>query len=209
MPEKVIILGSGPKGKLGWGKISKDDFVIACNGALTCQVPKIDIWAAMDPSLHTQKYFSDLMFDYYRKYYLRKLDLSHESIGKGYPIPVMEGSRVARYFPWVRCVFELRKPAMMAINNVDPHRGYLRPGCTIAGAMVQMAYLLGSKKIFLCGIDMFGNIYHDGSKHKKPERAGKAWGVVGIFNKMMRNLENKGIEFYTLSETLLDVKRYE
>ena len=206
-PERVVILGSGPKGVSEWDRITDDDFVIALNGAITCDVPHINVWGAMDPTLHTQKYFQDLMLEHYREYYLKGYDLSPQAVGNKYPIPIMEKERVARWFPWVQCVFNLIRPAMMKPNNIFPHKGYLRPGCTVAGAFVQLAYWRGTKEVVLCGIDMFGDKYHDGSKHKQRKRAGAAWGVVGIFNEMMRHLEKEGMRFQTLSETQLDLEK--
>jgi len=205
LPERVVILGSGPRGKQGYDKIDDDDFVISLNGAITCPV-NTTLWMAMDPTLQGQKYFRDLMEWHYNNYYLTGHDLTQNSIGLGYPIPVMEKLRVARYFPWVRCTFELRKPEMMRENNVAPGTNYLRPGCTVAGAAIQLAYLTGSKKIALCGIDMYGNTYHDGSRHKQLKRKDNQWSTVPVFNSLMRHLEKLGLSFTTLSATKLDVK---
>ncbi|MCK4640830.1 MAG: hypothetical protein KAU06_05800, partial [Candidatus Marinimicrobia bacterium] len=112
-PERVVILGSGPKGISEWGRITSDDFVIALNGAVTCDVCHINVWAAMDPTLHTQNYFRDLMLQHYNEIYLRGYDLSPQALGNKYPIPIMEKYRVAKFFPWIKCVFNLVRLAMM------------------------------------------------------------------------------------------------
>jgi hypothetical protein len=208
LPETVTILGSGPKGIPAYEKIKPEDFVISLNGGLSCPVHS-DLWMSMDATLPRQDYWNDLMLDHYKKWYMTGHDLGAASIGKGYPIPVMERVRIARLYPWVQLVFTLQIGAyreyMMSIRDVTPHSGYLRPGCTVCGAAIQMCFWNNVKHVRLCGIDMFGSIYADGSKHRKADRKDKAWGVVPVFNALMRYLETQGMRFTTLSETQLEI----
>jgi hypothetical protein len=161
----------------------------------------------MDPTLYEQKYFQDAMQNFYDRYYLNGFDISAKGIGNGYPVPIMERNRVARYFPWVNLTFRLERTKMMNAKNVEPIAGLTRPGCTIAGATIQICYWLGVKNIRLCGIDMWGDKYFDGSKHKRADRANHDWGCLNVFNALIDNLERKGMTFTSLSETRLRVKQ--
>lgn len=204
LPERVVILGSGPNGRVGYNKIQTGDCVIALNGAINCPVP-ITIWAAMDPTLFRQEYFVSAM----RKLYEAKLDFSMEAIGKGYVVPVMEYSSVAAHFPWVVCTFQLQRFPIMSMQDVSLQKpGKLRVGCTVAGAIVQLAYLCGVRTVVFCGIDMFGSIYWDNSEHRRPERRDKMWGNAPVLSALLRHYEKLGMDFSTLSETALEVKLY-
>lgn len=204
LPERIIVLGSGPKGRGGYDKIQAEDFVIALNGAIDCPVP-ITIWAAQDPTLYRQEYFINAM----RRLYDKHLDLSMESIGKGYVVPVMEQTMVANHFPWIVCTFQLQRRPLMTVQDVAIRKsGRLRVGCTVAGAVIQLAYLCGTRKITLCGIDMFGAVYWDNSSHRHQDRKEKMWGNAPVFNALIRYYEGLGMEFNTLSETALEVKPY-
>ena len=210
LPETVVILGSGPKGKEAYNRISKDDFVISLNAAISAPI-KSSLWMAMDPSLPKQDYFFNAMLLHYKKYYMAGYDMTENGIGKGYPLPIMEMNRIAKYFPWVCLTFKLlvgiNRLYMMNRNDVKPIEGATRPGATIAGAVIQFCYWKGVKNIKLCGIDMFGHIYFDGSKHRKKSRKDSQWGVVPIFNTLMRHLESEGMKFTTLSDTRLEVDK--
>jgi len=202
MPERVIILGSGPNGVEHYGRIGPGDFVIACNAGVNCPVDHVDFWGAMDPTLYKQAYFSRAA----EKLYRFNLDLSMEARGHGYPIPVFEKTRVAVHFPWVKCTFDLRKELIMTLESVDPHPRYVRPGATIAGAMTQIAFWSDVKEVVYCGIDMFGDGYFDGTLHKQRIRKNTQWHSCRVFNAMIHGFEKKGIKFSSLSKTNLEVR---
>lgn len=209
LPETVTILGSGPNGKTAYPRIKKSDFVICLNGAIGCPV-RSDLWMAMDPTLPRQRYFIEAMRDHYKEHYHKGLDLSEKSIGKGYPIPVMEKMRIARKFPWVQLTFNLKlgtyREFMMKPDDVEPIPGCVRPGATVAACAVQFCQQKGVKHIRLCGIDMFGAVYFDKSRHRKMNRKDSMWSVVPVFNALMRYMEGHGMSFTTLSKTQLNIK---
>jgi len=201
-PEHVVIIGSGPNGRDGYDKIHDEDFVIALNGAIDCPVP-ITIWAAQDPTLFRKEYFINGM----RRLYDADLDISMSAIGKGHIVPVMEQTMVASHFPWVICTFQIQRRPLLSVGDLALKRpDRLRVGCTVAGTMIQMAYLCGARRITLCGIDMFGSIYWDGSPHSHLDRKDKEWGNAPVLNALLRHYEGLGMNFTTLSKTALEVE---
>lgn len=200
-PERALILGSGPNGRAHHARIPRDRFVLALNLAVTAPV-RADLWVAMDPTLKDQRWFQDAIWGFREP----GLDLGPGAIGAGGTVPLMERKRVARHFPWVRCTFWLEKLSMMSPGDVEPRPDHIRPGGTVAGAALQLCLHCGVTRVDLCGIDMFGDVYFDGSLHRRKQRKGQAWGSRKVLGALIKCLQGKGMEIRSLSETALDIE---
>ena len=95
-----------------------------------------------------------------------------------------------------------------------PVYGALRGGASIGAQAVQLAYWLKANRIILCGIDMKGDTYFDGTENKvkhmfmgcKVLKDGTSRHMP-LFNGLCRWLIDAGVEVASLSETELDVPR--
>ena len=86
-------------------------------------------------------------------------------------------------------------------DGVTP--GFIRGGATTSAGAVQLLYQLGARKIVLCGVDMCGNKYYDGSE--MPQVV-DYWPIVQArFNALNQWIREQGVEVTSISETALDV----
>jgi hypothetical protein len=91
---------------------------------------------------------------------------------------------------------------------VRPVEGFIRYGATIVGCAVQFVYNFGAREIILCGADMSGDAYWDGTSNVHPHH-GETWGAAGRLSPLIRWLiEKKNVAVSSLSPTKLDVPRY-
>jgi hypothetical protein len=227
-PEQVTILGTGPNGRAAYDRIQDSDFVIAVNTAINIPV-RASLWMAMDGSLKEQAGFQNAMRKHYIDPTRRKdetgwtkilrdfqgqaqigWDFSESALGS-YAIPVMEHNSIARHFPWVRFIFSNKRlegrENFITAADPEPREGFARNGTTISGSAIQLCYWKGVRRIVLCGIDMAGDIYFDGTRHKEGAKRAGAWKQIRNFNALIGCLERKGMEFVSLSDTKLDVRK--
>jgi hypothetical protein len=204
MPERVFIVGSGPLGVPHYDRIPTDAFIIVVNKMILSPLgTRAAIWMVTDPNHPRYEWFCTFMGGI--KDSGRSLLLQDVKVG-GPPIPFMDYDRIITHFPYVRCMYRTGPPLFEGAFNLPPNR--LRSGATVAGQAVQLAAKKGVREIFLCGLDMFGDTYFDGTKHEEAKRANRTWGALPNFNKVVKFLSvRQGIKFASLSETRIAVDR--
>ncbi len=81
--------------------------------------------------------------------------------------------------------------------------GVILNGATIAGMALQIAFYLGAKTIELCGVDMDGDCYYDGT-----EATGHPnWDDFRTrMNNFIKVVQHQGVEIYSRTETTLDIE---
>jgi hypothetical protein len=93
-------------------------------------------------------------------------------------------------------------------DRVEPVDGCIRVGGTVTGCALQLAYNLGATTILLCGADMSGDGYWDGSSNPQPSH-GATWPAARCLSLLARwMIEEKGLRIATLSPTWIDVPPY-
>ena len=68
----------------------------------------------------------------------------------------------------------------------------VRSGATVSGCALQMLATLGASEILLCGIDMFGNQYWDGSENVETNKLG-VWPHLSRMQKLVSTAQSQGV----------------
>lgn len=96
----------------------------------------------------------------------------------------------------------------LGLETFQPVDGCIRIGATTSACAVQLAYNFGARRILLCGVDMSGNGYFDGTENPHPHH-GDVWPAAARLNVLLQWLaDNRGISVATLSPTQLDLPSY-
>jgi hypothetical protein len=89
-----------------------------------------------------------------------------------------------------------------------PVDGLIRSGGSISGIAIQVAYNLGATDILLCGVDMSGDGYWDGTANPQNSH-GEVWSFTPRLQNLINMLsEEKSIRFATMSPTKLILPRW-
>jgi len=106
------------------------------------------------------------------------------------------------------CYYFKPHPDLLDPNGCSSIEGVIRYGGTIVGNAIQLAYNFGVTEILLCGADMSGDGYWDGTVNRERVH-GNVWIAVSYLNPLLSWLMNqKHIRISTLSQTRLDVPAY-
>ena len=187
---KLCVLAPGPNGKNHYASIPADFCVIAVAKAILIPGVRADVW--MMTHSHQDWYSqADRAFDGVRIY-------SYEAAMA--VLPSLAGKKDCYYFMPVR---DLLDPIV-----VKPIEGLIRYGGTIVGNAIQLAYNFGATEILVCGADMSGDGYWDGSVNLERQH-GEVWDAVPRLNRLVKWLrDEKGIRISTLSPTNIDIEQY-
>lgn len=198
--ECAFVLAPGPNGRDHWHKIPCDAFVIAVNQAIEIKAVKKTIWLASDGTLPEKGWFHKA---------------AQELIASDYPLEdlnnptlVFDSGKLLESYPKVRWAFEhggtLSKPPWGCFDGV------LRGGATVSAQAIQLAYHLGCRQIYLCGVDLTGRDYFNGGRidnRQIPEGAvDENWLAGKWIEILIRWLEDNECAVYSLSETALNIK---
>jgi len=184
IPETVYILATGPNGKPFYDKIPQDAFVIAVNQGIMIR-PSSNIWMVFDYRASQKDWWNTAMT---------------------YNVPRLFSRSVITRYP---CEYTFIASPSVSVADSMLIPKILRGGATIAGCAVQAAYYGGAKEIILCGIDMSGDTYYDGSLNKNIHFRGdgqKVWVNTQAFSGLLQSIKNKGTSIKSLSPTFLDVE---
>ena len=191
LPEKVCILAPGPNGLGHYGEIPSDYEVIAVSKAvMIAEVPRKRLWMmchanqdwfeTANAAFHGMRVFGHVALQAARA----KLDPT----GTYYYFKAADG---------------LLEPE--TISRVD---GAICLGTSISGCALQFAYNFGARQILLCGVDMSGDGYWDGSQNAN-EVHGEVWHAAQRFNHLIRWMEEeRGVQIASLSKTQLQVRSH-
>ena len=194
LPNQIYIVGPGPQGKAFYNTIPPEAFVIALNKAVLIPDLSIDAWLIN----HThQLWFPEADATYTgTRIYRREAALQ--------VLPNLSGPEHWYYYH--------------ASQNIDIKKFHrmeqqLQFGGTVASSALQIAYYFGAREVLLCGIDMAGYRYWDGSTDPEVthyKRFVKSWAALRVINPLIQYLkEEKGMQITSISPTHLKVPRYE
>jgi len=208
-PSELVILGSGPNGVSKYGML-EGKFIIALNKAIYAPV-KASVWAAQDPTLKREKWFVTKANELQasgRHFGLREFNADQ------FPMPIVERNNIAKYYSHFKLTFTVSKPLLDA-RHINVDSPLLHAGGTVCGTFLQILKKLMKKpkpparrRIILCGIDMFGDVYFDRSKHKDSVRKGRTWYRTSQLDALIKGIIDSGIDVVTVSKTKLKHPTY-
>ena len=183
--DDVYVVSPGPNGKKHYGKIDNDAFIIVSNKAIEIPV-KADLWISCEPGVKLTDWFND-------------------NVEANKHIGCFWSHYLYKDYPDIPYTYEFGPP--LRPDSAECIPSVLRSRATISAQAVQLAYLLGAKRIIMCGIDIMGKKYFDATcaGENRPEKNWR-W-VLPLFNPMIKWIEAQGVEVVSLSKTALDVKR--
>lgn len=185
LPPRVCVVAPGPRGLEACGRIPEDCFVIAVSKAVLIPGLKADLWLMN----HSDQ-------DWYP---------AADAAFRGPRVYAWEAAQRVRrdWQPGWYCY--VAPPETLAAEKLPPIDGFIRKGASVSSCAVQLAYNFGAREILLCGVDMAGDSYWDGTSNVQPTH-GETWPAVRAFDRLIRWLvEERGRKVHTLSETRLNV----
>ena len=189
LPREVVILGTGPKGKAAFDKIKPSDFVICVNGSIAIEHENIKpkVWILADGETPEKDYF------------IPGCERSNrEKIKRVWSYAVRDRARGRKphyIFPMVHD----------HIPGFRPVPDRVRPDATVVGIAIDICYRYGVKHIKLCGVDMSGSKYWDGSyaPGNVDDKHGEIWDMRDELDDEIWWMHDHGMRISTLSETKL------
>lgn len=193
----VHVVGTGPNGIAHLHKLKDAKFVIVTNRAVDYDWIIRHIWLCDDGTLPEKEWFQKNA-EYYAD--------------KGLPLspsltPIFSEGKLLDAYPDVP--YYVRHSPGFYNDPVGCWPGVLRGGTSVGGKGVQLAYHLGAKRIVLCGIDMVGRAYaNDPEGHgcNANLRDDDTWAQLPNFNRLIKWVQEQGVQVVSLSETALDVE---
>ena len=188
LPEKVCILAPGPNGLGCYGAIPQSHTVVAISKAvLIDEVSRKSVWVMC----HGDQGWFDRANSQFHGVRLFSKDALREAGAK------LDGLSPTYYFQ--------APPEMLEPHNVHLVGGAIRYGTTVSGCALQFAYNFGAREILLCGVDMSGDDYWDGTRNTSGYH-GEVWPAARTINALIRWLgAERGIKVASLSRTRLEV----
>jgi hypothetical protein len=190
LPEKVCVVAPGPNGEGHYREIPKDHFLIAVSKAVLIEELQPAMWIMTHAS---QDWFS--------------------AADERCACCRVFGAGALRDRPDLRAggdrfYFQCEEEELVVNGAIQPVEGRVRRGASISSCAVQIAYNLGAKQILLCGVDMSGDAYWDGSMNPD-QNHGETWPAVNGFHALIHYLTGqRGIRISSLSPTKLKIPSY-
>jgi len=191
LPPKVCILAPGPNGRGHYAEIPTDYEVIAVSKAvLIREVQSKPIWIM---NHCTQDWF-DTANSEFRGTRVFSADALREAQGKLNPAD--------------DCYYYQAPQDELEADSVERVDGAIRYGITVSGCALQFAYNFGARHVLLCGVDMSGDAYWDGTQNVHLYH-GEVWSAVRTINALIRWLsQERGVRVESLSKTRLELPTY-
>ena len=194
LTERMYIVAPGQNGKDHYDELPDDCFTIIVNKACELDLPRRDLWMVSDPTVYNYK--SRGVVDWF--------EYGYDTYKH---IACFDSGTLLEYFKETKYTHEWAEE----IKNefLPPTKNRMRGGITVAGRAVQMAYWLGAKEIVLCGVDLMGMHYFDGTERGSVAQHHTAWvRILPMFQKLCEWVQEQGVKIYSLSETALDIPRW-
>lgn len=193
--EKVCLLAPGPNGRDHYHEIPADHRVIAISKAVL--IPEVAAAVWVNPRVELDWFEeADRSFDGVRIFHYQAAMKAQAE----------NPERSDCYY------FELEMDPAVCLDPQEMRplvRGMIRGNGSISGAAIQIAYHCGARELLLCGIDMSGDGYFDGS-YTLDQHHGETWWFTPRLNLLIRWLnQHGGCRVRTLSDTKLDVPRFQ
>lgn len=184
MPESVVILGTGINGK-PYHDALIGEYVIGVNGAIN--ICDLDVWLVKDWRIMENDYYQNPKYSARLKIFARRLKKREDFIKPDYYYKETPGMGAEPEYPLLI-------------------RGVLRAGCTIAGAALQLAFWCNVQHIALCGIDMNGQYYFDGSRNRHIElEINGNWKQRRKLDALIAEIISMGRDVVSISPTALEI----
>lgn len=188
LPEKVCIVAPGPNGAGHYREIPSGFTVIAVSKAVLIPDLRPSLW----------------MMNHVRQDWFAAADKSFTGIRVFKQDAAQESKLINSHHAGERYSFDPPKDAL-GLESFVTVDGCIRIGATISACAVQLAYNFGAREILLCGVDMSGDGYYDGTLNVHPHH-GTTWPAAARLNVLIKWLtEHRGLKFSTLSPTKLDL----
>ena len=203
LPQRLCILAPGPLGRHHYHEIPDGFGVLAVNKAVMIPDVQIDYWLV---NLYDQAWFeqANAAYDGVRILWREDIDSARHT-------PSVEERLKAAYGPNTYYFF-IDYPGLD--DETMPHFALkdleqtIMSGGTVTGAALQLAYHFGVREVVLCGADMSGDAYWDGSLSERGGH-GAVWNSTRAVDFLIKEvLEKNGTCVSTLSPTRLDVPRW-
>ena len=196
-PSRVCIVASGPTAASTHRAIPADFHVVAVNKGVLLPGLRVDTWMMNQLTSDSLAYYA--------------------SASQAFPA----GRRIFRLATAVAtraehagrsdCHWFVAHQA--AEEQLDPDHDRpvgtcIRSGGTVTGCALQLAFMLGARDMRLCGVDMRGDRYFDGTRNDRDPKAGD-WQHVRVLDRLIAQLRrDHGVTIRTLGETALGVPRF-
>ena len=193
-PEVLYIVGPGPQGKVFYKTIPKNAFLIALNKAVMIPDLSVDVWMIN----HAHQDWYDEASDNYSGMRILRRQAFYEAKR------ALSGPDYWYYY---------LTPEDIDITKLHRVEQGLQYGGTVAASAIQIAYHFGARQVILCGIDMSGNGYWDGTINREvmlQRNQNESWKALEVLNPLVQYLrQQKGMRITSISPTYLEVPRCE
>ncbi len=181
-PDKVCLIAAGPSAKAGVERIPDGYARLAVNKAVLIPGANPTYWVMNQLTANSLTYFAEAESRF-------------------------EGVRIFRLpTAWARrdhvdprnrdrCFWFLARqsPAQSITSEFcPPLAACVRSGATVAGCALQMLAHLGAREILLCGLDMSGGTYWDGSTNIEDRQAGR-WRQRDALERLIEVMASDGV----------------
>jgi hypothetical protein len=188
-PEKVCLIAPGPSAAASVKEIPDCYARLAVNKAVLIPGANAAYWVMNQLTANSLIYFegADSRFDGIRIFRL--------------PTAWFWRNRV-RAESSKKCFwFSVRQSPTECITAeaCPPLAASVRSGATVAGCALQMLANLGAKEVLLCGLDMSGGTYWDGSTNIEDRQAG-VWRQHDAMERLLEAMRNIGIKVQSLAQ---------
>jgi hypothetical protein len=197
VPARVCVLAPGPNGLGRYADIPAEFYVIAVSKAVLIPEVRPRIW----------------MMNHVHQTWYRNADRAFRGIRVFHADAAAQTDLLAglgcdtgdHYFSFTTPSGPCGLDEPLGLDTFVPVDGCIRNGGTISAGAVQFAYNFGAREIILCGVDMSGDGYFDGSVNSHPSH-GDTWSFAARFNVLIDWLcRRRGLSISTISPTKLDV----
>ncbi|HYK01026.1 MAG TPA: hypothetical protein VE974_04670 [Thermoanaerobaculia bacterium] len=186
LPERVCIVAPGPNGHGHYDAIPVDCHVIAVSKAVLIPGLRAGVWLMN----HTQQDWfaeADARFDGVCVFGSRAVEEA----------PTLTPKKACYVYD---CAGE-----PLHEERVHPVDGFIRMGASVSACAVQLAYNFGARELVLCGVDMSGDAYFDGTQNVHPSH-GDPWPAAARLDRLLRWMrDERGIAISTVTPTRLSV----
>lgn len=104
----------------------------------------------------------------------------------------------------IKSEYTIEVPSNLPPDPIEKlYKNIILNGATISGMALQVAYHLGARVIEMCGVPMTGDKYHDGTRVRGHHNLND---FRLRMNQMIKIMQSKGVEIYSMNETTLDIE---
>jgi hypothetical protein len=191
LERKVCVVAPGPNGRGHYQRIPADFQILAVSKAVLIPdlLPAIWIMTHSD-----QPWFPEAN----RRFHGIRLFSYDAAL---HAADLLQGTPDCYYFVPPRDSF-LEPQVRQPLDDV------IRYGATVSACAIQFAYIFGAAEILLCGVDLSGDEYFDGTVNVNANH-GDTWPALDRLQPLLKRLiDDKGMLIATLSPTKLELPTY-